>query len=506
MAMATEMATEALTPDQLLVDQIAEFYDDPLGFTMFAFPWGEPGPLEKESGPDEEQTRFLQDVGKEVQKRRFNGRDPVMPIRFAETAGHGTGKSARGAWLTMWILSTRRGSVGTVTAGTYTQLEEKTWAEIQHWAKLCITAHWFDIQSNGIFSKTDPDKWKVTPQTCKRENAQAFAGQHARTSTSWYMADEASEVPDEIYEVMEGGLTDGEPMQFIWGQPVRNTGKLYRVCFGSEQDGWDVRRTDSRKSRFTNKELLAGWIRDYGEDDDFVRVRVYGLPPRASELQFIGAERVAEAQKRAPACLDTDPLIAGVDVSGGGSAWTVCRFRKGLNGRIREPIRLTGTQSQDRGLIVAKLAEVLADKRPGHEVAAMFIDTAFGAAVAVALQNLGYTNVFEVAFGGPSPSRHQLNMRAYMWNKAKDWLAHGSIPPEKEDAKLAKDLQGPGYRINPASKLVIESKESMRERGEASPDDADAFVLTFAQEVAPVRKPPPLRELRYPGQSSAFSM
>ena len=40
-----------------------KYYADPLGFVMWAFPWGEPGtPLEKEEGPDEWQKVFLQDL------------------------------------------------------------------------------------------------------------------------------------------------------------------------------------------------------------------------------------------------------------------------------------------------------------------------------------------------------------------------------------------------------------------------------------------------------------
>ena len=51
-------------------------------------------------------------------------------------------------------------------------------------------------------------------------------------STSWYLFDEASEVPDKVFQTAYGGLTDGEPMFFAWGQPVRNTGEFYRICFG----------------------------------------------------------------------------------------------------------------------------------------------------------------------------------------------------------------------------------------------------------------------------------
>ena len=45
---------------------MASFYHDPLGFVLFAYPWGEPGPLEHFDGPDEDQRAFLEDLAKEV--------------------------------------------------------------------------------------------------------------------------------------------------------------------------------------------------------------------------------------------------------------------------------------------------------------------------------------------------------------------------------------------------------------------------------------------------------
>ena len=76
--------------------------------------------------------------------------------------------------------------------------------------------------------------WLCTPQTCKEENSEAFAGQHAATASSVYIFDEASAVPDKIFEVAEGGLTDGEPHIYLFGNSTRSTGKLHRVCFGNE--------------------------------------------------------------------------------------------------------------------------------------------------------------------------------------------------------------------------------------------------------------------------------
>ena len=99
---------------------------------------------------------------------------------------------------------------------------------------------------------------------------------------------------------------------------------------------------------------------------------------------------------------------------------------------------------------------------------------------------LGYHQVIEVDLGGASADDHFLNQCAYMWSKLKDWLLNGAVPP---DTQLEVRLTGPGYHINRAGQLVIESKQDMASRGMASPDDADALALTFAHPVEPPRPP-----------------
>ena len=470
-----------------LADEVARFYDDPLGFVRFAWEWGS-GELEHVPGPDAIQTRFLEDLGREVRARRFNGRDPVAPVRMAASSGHGTGKSTLGAMVACWILSTRPHSIGTVTANTYDQLQTRTWAAILKWARMCITAHWFHIRASGIFAKAAPEDWKVVGQTCKEENAQSFAGQHARTSSSWYLIDEASHVPDGIWDVAQGGLTDGEPFFFCWGQPARKSGRFYEICFGKLRERWNVRYIDSRESRFTNKQEIAEWIEDYGEDSDFVRVRVKGIAPRAGDLQFIDQDRVDAAKKREALSLRDDPLVAGFDVSGGGQAWNVVWFRKGGDARSIPPVCIPGEHTQERSAMLAKLAEILGDRRPDRRVSMMFVDSAFGSPYVERLKSMGYDNVQEVNFGGPSPDRHQANMRAYMWQRMKDWLERGAIPDH--DVVLETDLTAPGSHLNRSDQLVIESKEQMAKRKVASPDRGDALALTFAARVAPVREEP----------------
>jgi hypothetical protein len=154
------------------------------------------------------------------------------------------------------------------------------------------TAPWFVCTTNRLYYRDAKETWFCSPATCKEENSEAFAGQHAADASSFYIFDEASAVPDKIFEVAEGGQSDGHLFIFLFGNPTRSSGKLYRVCFGSEQEGWVHKSIDSRDCILPNKELIAEWIATYGEVSDFIRVRVRGLPPVADELQFIDRSRI----------------------------------------------------------------------------------------------------------------------------------------------------------------------------------------------------------------------
>lgn len=471
--------------EDALQDLVASCYHDPLAFVRACYPWGEPGPLEPYSGPDQWQVDFLTRLGTEVRARAFDGQHAVLPIRMAVSSGHGIGKSTLVAWLVNWIMSTRPHAKGSITANTFMQLETKTWAAIQTWTKRCLTGHWFIVNATQMYYAGQRDAWFCTALSSEKEKSEAFAGQQAADSTSFYVFDEASAVPDVIFDVAEGGLAKGEPMIFIFGNPTRNSGKFFGACFGDARDRWISYTVDASTCSFANQELIAEWASDYGIDSDFYRVRVRGLPPSAGDAQFIDSARVYAAQRALAQALRDDPLIAGVDVPDKGPAWFVCRFRRGQDARTIAPIRIPGDASPDfRNRLIGVLAERLRETAPEKRIAAMFIDSAFGSPIVERLHVLGYTNVHEIRFGGESPDAHYENQRAYQWGKMKDWLSTGAIDPK--DKRLESDLTAPGHHLNRRDRTVLESKESMAKRNVASPDDGDALSLTFAQPVAPL--------------------
>jgi hypothetical protein len=477
--------------DVELADFVGRYYADPLGWARVAFPWGKPGLLAKLEGPCPCQVKILTILGEQVRARKFNGKDSVKPIRVAVSSGHGIGKSILFGIIDNWIKSTRPHSQGTVTANTYTQLETKTWASIQAMAKLSLTAHWFEIGASKIYKASAKETWFSSPQSCAEENSEAFAGQHAASSTSYYLNDECSAIPDAIFEVQEGGLTDGESMQFLFGNQTRSQGKFHRVMTGGER-GYITVTIDSRDCPLTNKEQIAEWVEDYGEDSDFVRVRVRGLAPAAADAQFIPLDLIQGAQKRAPTYIYTDPLVAGCDLSWGGADYNTIRFRRGFDARSIPPVRIPGELTRDPNVMVMKLSEMLNRDYHGQKLAFLFMDSAgIAGPVASRLRDIGHKNVLEINFGAHSGSPKYKLMRSYMWGQMKEWLLAGGAIDNSSD--LMEDLAAPAYSLTRKTEILLEPKEKIIKRIGHSTDDGDALALTFAMKIqAPVMPKPEL--------------
>lgn len=386
------------------------------------------------------------------------------------------------ACLTLWIMATRPGAKGTVTANTAAQLETKTFSEISKWLKRSIVRDMFDIKATSVVQKDEPESWRVDATTCREENSEAFAGQHSASSTSFYIFDEASAVPDKIWEVAEGGTVDGEPMWFVFGNPTRNTGR-FKECFGKRRASWKTYQIDSRDVFITNKEQLEAWRKEYGEDSDFFRVRVRGLFPNASSMQFIPTKMAEDAAGRAaPPRHHIATAILGVDVARFGDDDTVMVTRFGRDATL--PVRRYHGLSGDRVIALVKdCINVLYQE--GFEMVYCFVDEgAMGGAIVDVLRADGFTEVRGVAFGqsADDPELYP-KKREEMWSRMKKWLEYGAIP---NDQQLIDDLTGVEYTYDDKGRPKLEKKEDMKKRGLHSPDSADALCLTFAYRVREV--------------------
>ena len=503
-------AVESESPNTQLAHELSKYYADPLGYVMFAFPWDTDESIQivdwyddempipdkyRERypncryGPDVWACEFLDQLGEDIKARGFDGRHAVEPIEHAIASGHGIGKSAMTGWLVSFILQTRPYAQGTVTANTGPQLETKTWPQITKWFKKSIAAHWFEINSGRgamrIKHIAYPDEWYVTAQTCREENSESFQGQHAANSTSFYINDEASAIPGAIWEAEDGGLSDGEPMRFSFGNPTRNTGR-FRECFGKYRDTVTCQHIDSRSAQITNKDRIIQQIKDEGIDSDYVKKRILGQFPSSGDKQFVPSDLVDEAIARGRLAVPDDidmnaPLVVGIDFARGGDDKSVLRARRGRY--AYKPHKFRERDSMKAAAIVTNILD-RAEKLWGSKPDAIFGDGGgIGGPIIDRLNQLG-RGVIEVQFGGKADDPVKwANKRIEMWADARDWMQTGHLD---DDPELREDFIGPEYHHHGRSDaLVLESKEDMKKRGLASPDDADAFVLTFAMPVAP---------------------
>jgi hypothetical protein len=475
---ATASKTSAF--DLELAEEVARYYHDPLGYVFFAWDWNR-GELTGWHGPNSFQERYLNALGKHVKERGFNGVEPVDPILMSRASGHGIGKSALCGMILNWLMSTRPFCRGVVTANTAPQLNTKTWAEAIKWARRSITGHWFEYTSgigNMAMWKTGfKDSWRVDGMTCREENSESFAGLHAANSTPFYIFDEASAIPEAIFEVAQGGLTDGEPLILAFGNPTRSNGWFYNTHHGWSHR-WDTERIDSRSVEGTNKRLFEQWIEQYGIDSDFVKVRVLGAFPSQAEWQFIPTSVVDTAQWRELERPEAwQPIIVGVDVARSGDAETVFYTRQGRDARTFD---LKAYRERDLMVTAQHLAEHIQTFKPS----AVFIDGGgVGGGLVDRMRELGFRECIEVNFGGKSMSDRYANKRAEMWAEMRDFLRTGCIP---EHNRLKTDLISPEYTFSRQNnRLTLESKEDMTRRGIESPDYADALALTFAHPVGP---------------------
>lgn len=456
-----------------LVELAASCTLDPLRFVMGFFPWGEAGTeLAGYDGPREWQKELLGQI-------RDGLVTPHEAIQLATASGHGCGKSALVAWIILWAMSTCPDTKGVVTANTEVQLRTKTWPEVAKWHRLLLCRHWFKLTATAMFSiEPGHEKtWRIDAVPWSENNTEAFAGLHNKGRRILLLFDEASAIPDLIWEVAEGALTD-EDTEIIWacfGNPTRAVGR-FRECWGRFRHRWKSRQIDSRTVPGTNKAQLDKWVEDYGEDSDFVRVRVRGQFPSVDACALISPEEVDAAFNRhiPQEAYEHAAKIIGVDVARQGTDSSVFAPRQGL---VAWPFRVL--RIPDTMLLAGELGKSMDKWKPD----AVFVDGTggWGAGVADASRSLGRP-ITEVYFSGKSSDARYFNKRSEMWFEMILWIKNGGAMPY--DAELKEELTSATYTFQ-GDKFRLCEKDDIKDLIGRSPDKADALALTFAFPVQP---------------------
>lgn len=445
----------------------------PRSWAKFAWDWGH-GDLKDYPGPRE----WQDDIFGVIENHLANPDTRFEPLQIAVASGHGIGKSAFMGMLSNWAMSCWADAKIVTTANTDGQLRTKTAPEIGKWFRSSITAHWFDVQAQSIKSrdKLHANDWRQDFIPWSEHNTEAFAGLHNVGRIILLEFDEASKIHDKVWEVAEGALTD-ENTVIIWivfGNPTRNSGR-FRECFRKFRHRWVQRQIDSRTVPGTNKKKIQQWLEDHGEDSDFFKIRVRGQFPAHSALQFISADDVDAARTRflRPEQFSFAPKVIGVDPAWTGDDAIEIMLRQGLYSKS-----LATLPRNDNDVEIANLVARLEDE---HKADAVFVDGGYGTGIVSAGSVMGRSWQL-VWFGGKATDQGFMNKRAEMWGGIKKWLKEGGVIDPK-DEELYQDLIGPETVPRLDGKILLESKQDMKERGLPSPNKGDALALTFAQPV-----------------------
>jgi len=407
--------------------------------------------------------------------------------RLAMKACKGPGKTAVEAWLAWNFLATRAHPKIAATSITADNLADNLWAEMAKWqAKSPMLSAQFTWTKSRIFNRAAPETWWMSARTWNRtadrhQQGITLAGLHA--DHILFILDESGGIPDAVMAAAEASLAscvEGHIVQA--GNPTHLEGPLWRACTG-ERRLWHVTEitadpADPRRSTRVSAEWARQQIEKYGRDNPWVLINVFGRFPPGALNTLIGPDECREATRRAwgEGDIAGAPRIIGVDVARFGDDASVIFQRQGLLAFPPQKFRnVDGTYG----------AGVVARTWRDWDADAVFIDDTggFGSSWIDNLQRLGRAPI-GVHFAGRAADPRYDNKRTEMYFQAIDWIRQGgALPPGAPSAELIAALSQTTYGFR-GDRLLLEPKEQVKARLGYSPDDADAFVLTFAQPVA----------------------
>ena len=398
--------------------------------------------------------------------------------RVAIRSGHGVGKSAFLSWVILWWLLTHYPSKIAATANTAHQLSDVLWAELQKWIKHLPEGFQkqLEIKSDKINLTSAPDSFCVA-RTSRKEQPEALQGFHS--ANMLFVCDEASGIPDIVFEVGQGSMSTPGAKTLMVGNPTRAKG-FFSDAFASQR--WHTQTVSCLDSTQVSREFIAQMAEQYGEDSNIYRVRVLGLPPAADDDAVIPRHLVEAAVGREVDGVATVMPVWGLDVARmGGDRSALCKRRGNV---VTEPIK-TWRDKDLMQLCGIVLSEYEATPYPDRPSEIVVDSIGLGAGVVDRLIELDLpargVNVAESSAMGQKFVR----LRDELWWSGREWLEKRDCVLPAQD-ELMEELTMPRFTYTSTGKLKVESKDEMRKRGRKSPDIADAFLLTFAGNAARV--------------------
>jgi len=452
---------------------------------------------------DEPELFAKERLGLRVSKRQAEIlRAMALKPRVAVKSGHKIGKSTCAAIIALWFTFTRPGGRVIMTSSTDRQVRKILWREVRRLHKRVRAT-----MPGNMSLAPDPglqlaDGGEVLGFSTKEpEKMAGFSG-----ADLLFIVDEASGVPEEIFDAIEGNRAGGAKIA-MFSNPTQTSGYFFEA-FTSRRDAWSGARGEllTVSSEEVVDEGIPGlatrdWIEEMkaerGEDSAFYAVRVKGAFPTQGSNAVVSLHLVETAAANWPLHLVRDengdllkdadgeyrielapaPLTLGVDVARFGDDETVIYPVRGLV--AYRPVVLSGLDGSGVAGEVMRCARRL--RVPGERVKVNIDAIGVGSSPVDFLRHHSTKdqpeielNAVNVATSARDPQKYVL-LRDEIWFALSDWLKAGGVTPP--DAKLEAELVAPTYKFDPRLRLKVESKDDIKKRLKRSPDRADALGL-----------------------------
>lgn len=401
--------------------------------------------------------------------------------RTTVKSGHGTGKSTTQAWLIIWWMFTRPNCRIPCTAPTGHQLNDILWPEVKKWYNQSrLFPFKFFEWTKTRFSLTAPEykeTWFATPVSVTNpDNLQGF-----HEDEVLFVVDEASGMPEEVTDVIEGALTKGGCKLAQFGNPTRVSGMFYD-SFHKYRKLYNCITFSSEDSPLVTEDYVKGIADKYGVNSDPYRVRVKGEFP-AQEVDTIIPRDLLESAAGKPDYkkimnLQDPTVYMGVDVAREGDDSSQIYARVG-----NQVIEHEESNEPDT-MYIAKKAARIAMRYNEHSKIVINVDlTGIGAGVVDKLNELRLKNVEVRGIHNNQTAKldsEYADAITEMFYELKERLKTGSVVIPFDD-ELILQLSSRKYEFDSKGRFVIESKKKYKKRLGGSPDKGDALLLCFYQ-------------------------
>jgi phage terminase large subunit len=424
----------------------------------------------------------------------FQEEDARISVRSA----HGTGKSCSLAWLIIHSLLFIPNVRILCTAPSAPQMYDVLWSELKYWRSRMGSNWWKKqiriTQSRAEFvantSNTgneriiDNANRFATARTARKDNPVALQGLHAHAGQMIILVDEASGVPNEVYEVGEGALTSKNSKVVMMSNPTTSDPENYFFrSHNKHRKFWNCLHFSAIDSPLVDDNWIQEEKDKYGEESPIFQFRVLGEFPKLSDDILIPLHFVESAWGRDIKAFGAE-RICGVDPARFGEDQTGVVIRQGS-----EIIHIEKWAKFDTMYTAARVADLYKDGR--FDICA--VDTiGLGAGVADRLKQLiGTDKVLEVNVAERPAAREQFNrLRDELWWCVREFFEKRSAAFNTDtiEKKMFDEILGElcsiKYAYQGNGKRKVQSKDELKKDGRRSPNLADALCLTFINEVS----------------------